>query len=128
MKKRLLASLMCLCLLVGLLPATVLAAGVTDCPGDEACNHEAAIEGTHYDTLKEAMGAATPGSTVQLLKDVEKQYVVTAKCYNVTVDLNGFNITTTEGAALKFDEKGDLPEEALYFKVVNTQPEKGGVL
>ena len=127
-KKRLLASLMCLCLLVGLLPATALAAGVTDCPGDEACNHEAAIEGTHYDTLKEAMGAATPGSTVQLLKDVEKQYVVTAKCYNVTVDLNGFNITTTEGAALKFDGKGDLPEEALYFKVVNNQPEKGGVL
>ena len=36
MKKRLLASLMCLCLLVGLLPATALAAGVTDCPGDEA--------------------------------------------------------------------------------------------
>ena len=128
MKKRLLASLMCLCLLVGLLPATALAAGVTDCPGGETCNHEAAIEGTHYDTLKEAMGAATPGSTVQLLKDVEKQYVVTAKCYNVTVDLNGFNITTTEGAALKFDGKGDLPEEALYFKVVNNQPEKGGVL
>ena len=43
-KKRLLASLMCLCLLVGLLPATALAAGVTDCPNGEACNHEAAID------------------------------------------------------------------------------------
>ena len=129
MKQRLLAGLMCLCLLVGLLPATALAAGATDCSGGDGCNHEAAIEGTHYNTLKEAMGAATPGSTVQLLKDVEKQYVVTAKCYNVTVDLNGFNITTTEGAALKFDGQGDLPEEGvLYFKVINTQPEKGGVL
>ena len=129
MKKRLLAGLMCLCLLVGLLPATALAAGVTDCPGGDGCNHEAAIGNTHYDTLKEAMNAATLDSTVQLLRDVEKQYVVTAKCYNVTVDLNGFNITTTEGAALKFDGQGDLPEEGvLYFKVINTQPEKGGVL
>ena len=70
MKKRLLASLMCLCLLVGLLPATALAAGVTDCPNGEACNHEAAIEGTHYDTLKEAMGAAKNGETVDLLRNV----------------------------------------------------------
>lgn len=128
MKKKLLSVVFALAMVLSLMPAAFAATG-TACPGGESCTHEAAIGETHYDTLKEAMNAATIGSTVKLLKNVNKQYVVTAKCYNVTVDLNGFNITTTEGAALKFDGKGNLPEEGKpYFKIVNTQPNKGGEL
>ena len=128
MKKKLLSVVLALAMVLSLMPAAFAATG-TACPGGESCTHEAAIGETHYDTLKEAMNAATIGSTVKLLKNVNKQYVVTAKCYNVTVDLNGFNITTTEGAALKFDGKGNLPEEGKpYFKLVNTQPNKGGEL
>ena len=65
--KKLLSILLALCMVVSLLPATALAASATECPGGESCTHEAAIGTTHYDTLKEAMNAATIGSTVQLL-------------------------------------------------------------
>lgn len=97
MKKRLLASLMCLCLLVGLLPATALAADVTDCPGGDECNHEAAIGNTHYGTLKEAMGAAKNGETVDLLRNVTltKSVETARKVSGITLDLNGHNIDGT---------------------------------
>jgi hypothetical protein len=72
MRKRMLAAFVSLCLLLTLFPAAALAAGVEDCPGDETCTHEAAIGTTHYDTLAEAVAAASSDgtSTVTLLGPV----------------------------------------------------------
>ena len=135
MKKRLLASLMCLCLLVGLLPATALAAGVTDCPNGEACNHEAAIEGTHYDTLKEAMGAAKNGETVDLLRNVTltKSVETAGKVSGITLDLNGHNIdgtavTSSNGVVWMGTKYGWKPVEGTdnTMKIINSVSDQGG--
>ena len=135
MKKRLLASLMCLCLLVGLLPATALAAGVTDCPGGEACNHEAAIEGMHYDTLKEAMGAAKNGETVDLLRNVTltKSVETAGKVSGITLDLNGHNIdgtavTSSNGVVWMGTKYGWKPVEGTdnTMKIINSVSDQGG--
>ena len=134
-KKRLLASLMCLCLLVGLLPATALAAGVTDCPNGEACNHEAAIEGTHYDTLKEAMGAAKNGETVDLLRNVTltKSVETAGKVSGITLDLNGHNIdgtavTSSNGVVWMGTKYGWKPVEGTdnTMKIINSVSDQGG--
>ena len=134
-KKRLLASLMCLCLLVGLLPATALAAGMTDCPGGETCNHEAAIEGMHYGTLKEAMGAAKNGETVDLLRNVTlTQSVETArKVSGITLDLNGHNIdgtavTSSNGVVCMGTKYGWKPVEDTdnTMKIINSVSDQGG--
>ena len=134
-KKRLLASLMCLCLLVGLLPATALAAGVTDCPGGEACNHEAAIEGMHYDTLKEAMGAAKNGETVDLLRNVTltKSVETAGKVSGITLDLNGHNIdgtavTSSNGVVWMGTKYGWKPVEGTdnTMKIINSVSDQGG--
>ena len=135
MKKRLLASLMCLCLLVGLLPATALAAGVTDCLGGDGCNHEAAIEGTHYDTLKEAMGAAKNGETVDLLRNVTltKSVETARKVSGITLDLNGHNIdgtavTSSNGVVCMGTKYGWKPVEGTdnTMKIINSVSDQGG--
>ena len=134
-KKRLLASLMCLCLLVGLLPATALAAGVTDCLGGDGCNHEAAIEGTHYDTLKEAMGAAKNGETVDLLRNVTltKSVETARKVSGITLDLNGHNIdgtavTSSNGVVCMGTKYGWKPVEGTdnTMKIINSVSDQGG--
>ncbi len=43
-------------------------AAVKNCSGE--CGHEAAIGTTHYDTLQDAIDAATEGQTVNLLKEI----------------------------------------------------------
>lgn len=135
MKKRLLASLMCLCLLVGLLPSTALAAGVTDCLGGEACNHEAAIEGMHYGTLKEAMGAAKNGETVDLLRNVTltKSVETARKVSGITLDLNGHNIdgtavTSSNGVVCMGTKYGWKPVEGTdnTMKIINSVSDQGG--
>ena len=71
--------------------AAVLAASA-DCPDGDACQqHEAAIGGTHYDTLAEAL-AAGEGQTVKLLKDVSMASAIAVK-KEITLDLAGKNIT-----------------------------------
>lgn len=75
MKKRMLSIVMALAMVLSLLPATAMAAGVTDCSGDDSCNHQAAITvgetTTHYDTLTEAIAASNSGDTIILLKDID---------------------------------------------------------
>ena len=80
MKKRFLASLLALCLIISLLPATALAA-----EGDAAQVGE-----TTYATLQEAVTAAESMDgeiTVTLLKNVEEG--ITVSQGNFTLDLNG---------------------------------------
>ena len=134
-KKRLLASLMCLCLLVGLLPATALAAGATDCPGGDECNHEAAIGNTHYGTLKEAMGAAKNGETVDLLRNVTltKSVETAGKVSGITLDLNGHNIdgtavTSSNGVVWMGTKYGWKPVEDTdnTMKIINSVSDQGG--
>ena len=134
-KKRLLASLMCLCLLVGLLPATALAAGATDCSGGDECNHEAAIGNTHYGTLKEAMGAAKNGETVDLLRNVTltKSVETAGKVSGITLDLNGHNIdgtavTSSNGVVWMGTKYGWKPVEGTdnTMKIINSVSDQGG--
>ena len=134
-KKRLLASLMCLCLLVGLLPATALAAGATDCSGGDECNHEAAIGNTHYGTLKEAMGAAKNGETVDLLRNVTltKSVETVRKVSGITLDLNGHNIdgtavTSSNGVVWMGTKYGWKPVEGTdnTMKIINSVSDQGG--
>ena len=71
MKRKLLSILLTLCLALGLLPTAALADEATGCVGGETCNHQAAIGSTHYDTLQEAVNAATASDTVTLLDNLE---------------------------------------------------------
>ena len=59
MKKRFLSILMALCLTLTLLPTAAFAEGDTGvaCDGGAKCDHEAALDGKHYDTLSEAVEA-----------------------------------------------------------------------
>ena len=82
MKKKLLSVIMVLCLMLAIGTAA-LADGVTNCPGGEECTHEAAIGGTHYATLEEAITAATSGATINIINDVD------ADVSSVTQNNNG---------------------------------------
>lgn len=84
---------LCFCLLC--LPVTaVFAAPMENCPGD--CTHQAAIDTTHYDTLPEALTAASDGCTVTLLTDISDANFVIDKA--ITLDLNGMTIAAPDNA------------------------------
>ena len=62
-----------------------------NCTG--SCEHEAAIDGTHYDTLAEAITATKIGDTVKLLADATGVNITGPVDRMVTIDLNGHNLT-----------------------------------
>ena len=62
-----------------------------NCTG--SCEHEAAIGGTHYDTLAEAITAAKIGDTVKLLADATGVNITGPGDRMVTIDLNGHKLT-----------------------------------
>ncbi|MBM6924920.1 S-layer homology domain-containing protein [Pseudoflavonifractor phocaeensis] len=101
MKKKFLSTILALAMVLSLLPVTAGAEGVTNCQGGDTCTHEAAItkDGTttHYDTLKEALNAATDGQTVTLLKNIDNS--VDKEGYD-----KGINYTLQAGTTL--DGKG----------------------
>ena len=82
---RLLALCCCLALSAGLVTAAA-AASAENCPG--SCSHEAAIGTTHYDTLSEALSAATGGATVTVLKDISNSPLLNVD-NAITLDLGG---------------------------------------
>lgn len=90
---------LCICLLC--LPViTAMATPAENCPGN--CTHQAAIGTTHYDTLAEALTAATDGCTVMLLADISGITPLTVD-KAITLDLGGKTIsgqTTAEEALL----------------------------
>ena len=94
MKRKLLATLLALCLIVGMIPVAASAGSMTDCPGDDTCTHAAAIGNTHYGTLQEAITAASPGQTIKLCNDINpSQPIEVSK--TLTLDLAGHKISNT---------------------------------
>ena len=92
MKHKLLSILLSLSLVFSLLPTTALAATAENCPSDEFCNHQAAIGSTHYDTLQDAVDAASSNATVRLLANVVEDVVINK---SITLDLGGKTLTNT---------------------------------
>ena len=94
MKRKLLATLLALCLIVGMIPVAASANSMTDCPGGDTCTHAAAIGNTHYGTLQEAITAASPGQTIKLCNDIDpSQPIEVSK--TLTLDLAGHKISNT---------------------------------
>ena len=93
--KRILA--LCCCLfLMAALAVIVTATPAENCSG--GCEHKAAIDTTHYDTLAEAISAAADDSTVVLLADTTvTEPLVIEKL--ITLDLGGNTLTgQTDGS------------------------------
>ena len=88
--KKLLAMALALVMALGLCSVS-WAETTANCTG--SCEHEAAIDGTHYDTLAEAITAAKIGDTVKLLADATGVNITGPGDRMVTIDLNGHNLT-----------------------------------
>ena len=93
MKRKLLATLLALCLIVGMIPVAASADSTTDCPGGDTCTHAAAIGNTHYDTLAEALNAAVDGNTVVLLRNATIGEPATIDDGNIIFDMNGQTVS-----------------------------------
>lgn len=79
MKRKLLATLLALCLIVGMIPVAASASSETNCPGGDTCTHAAAIDSTHYYTLVEAVEAVEDNGTITLLQDTKGSGIGTFK-------------------------------------------------
>lgn len=88
MRKKWVSVLLALALALALLPAAAMAAG-TECAGGEDCQHVAAINGMHYDTLQEAIDAAVTGDEIVLLKSTQEDGVTFAQSGSYTLNLGG---------------------------------------
>lgn len=96
MKRKLLAVVLSLCLVMGMLPVTAMAAEGVACPDGDTCIHEASIGGMHYSTLKEAVEAAPgdyEGTEITLLKSVTLSEKLTIDSKSITLNMQAFNIT-----------------------------------
>ena len=88
--KKLLATILALVMALSLCTAA-WAETTADCTG--SCEHEAAIDSTHYDTLQEAFDAVKTGETVTLLKSITLNNSVTCLVNGITLNGNGKTIT-----------------------------------
>ena len=109
--KKALATILALVMALGLTTAA-WADGVT-CEGGESCAHQAAIGSTHYNTLAEAITAASDGDTIVLLKDVDASSGVTVG-KKIVLDMNGkklyntVDIWDTSWSLISVQANGDL--------------------
>ena len=94
MKCKLLSVLLMLCLAFSLLPTAALAdeAGGGSAAEGEQTNYVAQIDDKQYETLQEAINAATGNATVTLLADVSEDVTIGK---NITLDLGGKTLTNT---------------------------------
>ena len=119
MKRKLLATLLALCLIVGMIPVAASADSMTDCPGGDTCTHAAAIDSTHYDTLVEAVEIVAPLSASNAVAQVGEKYfnsleeAISAAGNNSTVILlKNYDsvatgtITVPEGKSIVLDLNG----------------------
>ena len=111
MKRKLLATLLALCLIVGMIPVAASADSMTDCPGGDTCTHAAAIGNTHYDTLQEAIDAVSANENnhvIEVLRNLQPEDVgaekqemrFTKEGQSVTLELNQHEITTAYEEAI----------------------------
>lgn len=99
MRKRLLSILLCLVMVTGLFPTVAFAA-------DETADGPAAQVGsTTYDTLREAIGAASVGDTITLLRDYSDRLsdFTLLDLTGKTLDLNGKNYSVAVSIAFYGD-------------------------
>jgi len=95
MKKRIISLLIIAVMLIGVLPQSALAAIQLPIVG---LNNEAAMDGTSYSTLEQAIAAVPTGTnkTITLLKDVTRtgtgSAAIKIAMKNITLDLNGHEI------------------------------------
>lgn len=112
MKKRILSLLLCLCMVLLMAPAAMATKpgeGVTNCSGGDSCQHVAAINGTHYKTLNDAVASITDGSadkpattttTIVILKEVDNAGGITIPSgKNITIDFDGHVYTLSAPGA-----------------------------
>lgn len=97
MRKKWLALLLSLCMVLSLFPAAVFAEG-----GDAA-----ETGGTKYPTLQGAIAAAGSGKTVTLLKDVKEDVAVSGD-KSIILDLNGNTLTNVSGHTVTVSFGGSL--------------------
>ena len=111
MKRKLLATLLALCLIVGMIPVAASADSTTDCLGGDTCTHAAAIGDTHYDTLQEAIDAVSANENnhvIEVLRNLQPEDVgaekqemrFTKEGQSVTLELNQHEITTAYEEAI----------------------------
>ena len=93
-----LLTLICCLATVWSLAGSVSADSAETCTG--SCSHQAAVGTTHYDSLAEALAAATDGCTVTLLADTTSAALAVNK--GIILDLGGKTLTgqVTEEEAL----------------------------
>lgn len=128
MRKHLSTVLFAVCLLLATVPVA-FAASTDNCSGDEACTHQAAIISdnatTHYDTLTEALSAATSGQTVKLLRDidnsVDKSGYSAGINYSLKADttLDGQNHTLSGHIGVYIPAAGATVTNAKFFDIHN---------
>ena len=140
MKKRLLTSIIAICMLVSLLPTTALATGGTPCT-TTGCTHVAAISNTHYNSLDDAVADVQPGNTIKLLSNITLADDAQIRIVNkgtaenpITLDFNGKTITgnnsNTDKPNKATAKSGILFLDGCYINLVDTSTTgtKGGVV
>ena len=110
MKKRLLAGLMAMCLVLTLLPASALAAEGSEEQTDTYVAK--VVDGLYYDSLTDAVNAIGTEGTIELVKDttLERQVEI-PDGKNITIDLGAHTVyITTEITDIQalFENKGNL--------------------
>ena len=86
--KKLLATILALVMALGLCSVS-WAETTANCTG--SCEHEAAINGTHYDKLQEAVNAANAGDTITLLRNItDGDGVIVTSGKNIIFNFDGF--------------------------------------
>ena len=109
MKKRLLAGLMAMCLVLTLLPASALAAdGSTEQTGSSV----AKVGELYYDSLADAVAAIDTEGTIELVKDTTLENQVSIPSgKSITINLGTYTVRPTTGFVpfqALFGNKGDL--------------------
>ena len=109
MKKRLLAGLMAMCLVLTLLPASALAVEGSE---EQKDTFVAKVDGRYYDSLADAVKAIEAEGTIELVKDTTlKGQVKIPDGKNITIDLGAHTVyITTEFTDIQalFENKGNL--------------------
>ncbi|MGN0720363.1 MAG: hypothetical protein ACI4LZ_00235, partial [Anaerovoracaceae bacterium] len=127
--RKFLITMMCIIMVVCFMPTVAMADSTTGCTGDEGCRHEAIIvddnTNTHYDTLQEAINAASSGSTIKLLNDVNCSSVIEIT-KSISIDGDGHNINTTANRGIWIDAS-DLDVSLNNFKLIAEPGTERGV-
>lgn len=109
MRKKLLAIIATAAMVMTMVPSMVFATGVNPC-NDTSCTHVAKVGDTHYADLQEAIKAAAPSGTVDIIKDVTVQKwkmfsetlsigsgeIITMNMNGLTINGNGHTVTIND--------------------------------